>query len=223
VEGVTLVRERDGWYASIRVRVPARELPATDPGSIIGVNVGLRYIAGMSDGTLVENPRGESWSRELQRKQELSACGKACGESAERFSERGARRTKHAIYNDVLRHLERYETIIVHAGEMREAAQGPQCRIGSDKGGYVPVMYMVTQMIRERFGDRVREVECEGISRECSRCGEKHATAFQRSVFSDGRRREKTRCPSCGLREHVDVNAARNLVRRHTESQVAAE
>lgn len=81
LEGVSLIREADGWWASIKQEVPKRKLPDPEPGSAIGIDVGLNCLVAFSDGRLVRNPRGrehrskESWSYENGPFGKCPSCG----------------------------------------------------------------------------------------------------------------------------------------------------
>jgi hypothetical protein len=235
IEGVSIVLEADGWYASVRCRAQPRPLPAPTE-DIIAVNAGLECLYADSTGHVIENPRGNQYSL---RARELSEWIDDAGDDwtehyrrnqLARYQARFARRVKHLIQSEILPRLSPYATILLGQTGVR-AAQGPQTRISSgDEGGYTSAMGMMHAMIIQRFGlydrednptGRVRLLPAAGISRRCSQCGTEHASRYARN--NSRRRDQLTDCPSCGARIHVDVNAARNLLTNYLTLQVAAE
>jgi putative transposase len=68
VLSATVSRQGDRWYCSLTVEVERSDARALEPGAIVGVDVGVRHLAVLSSGELVENPRSlEHAQRELRR------------------------------------------------------------------------------------------------------------------------------------------------------------
>jgi len=189
LEGVTIRREADGWWGSIKQEVPIRVLPASIPGSIIGIDVGLDYIAAMSDGTRVPNTRGKEYAERIAGRQ---AQKKPVG----RLHLAAKRNAKHEIMNKVVKPLATVETIKL------EQLSSKIGQMGSSK---MSVMRSIAFALRQRYGTRVREVPPHYTSQDCSQCGVRSKESWS---YAHGRYGE---CPSCGYRQDRDINAARNI------------
>ena len=120
----------------------------------------------------------------------------AQGKPVSRLQLAEARHTRHLIHNEILKPLAHVETIKI---EELSATIG---QMGSAK---TSVMRTTATMLRQRYGDRVREVKPHYTSQECSRCGFRSKESWS---FGHGRYGE---CPKCGHKEDRDLNAARNI------------
>lgn len=204
IEGVSIVREGGHWFASVRVVCKKRVLKPAIPGTVIGIDVGLDNIAAMVDatdapmvfgerGVLITNPRGEPSQKRKSKNRQRSwvhQCHLA------REDARMTRRIRHILYNEVIKPLANVETIVVE-----ELPSGIGTKAGSSK---VSVMRLVTQMLKARYGTRVREVGPEYTSQTCSKC-HKRSDGWNYFKGSWGK------CTHCHHHENRDINAARNI------------
>ncbi len=210
LEGVSLRREADGWWASIREVVPVRVL--TDATrSIVGVDVGLTTMVAMSDGTKVDG-RGRDLTERVAGLQAMASAEPRGSEKWRALTNRSARlqaqerrRALHTIHSLVVPAVAPYAVIAVEK-------LPPWIGQGKDTKSS---MRTVTAVIKQRFGSRVREVEPHFTSQECSQCGHRSKESWS---YAHGRMGE---CPSCGHREHRDVNAARNIAAKCAASLVS--
>jgi transposase len=192
LDGVSIRREADGWWASIKQEVPVRKPPEAVPGSVIGIDVGLDYMAAMSDGVRVSNARGKAYSERIAGRQ-------AMGLPVGRLQCRAARHNRHVIYNEIVKPLATVETIKV------EKLTSKIGQMGSSK---TSSMRSIVSVLRERYGDRVREVAPHFTSQDCSQCSHRSKESWS---YDHGR---FGKCPACGYSEDRDVNAARNIARK---------
>jgi putative transposase len=79
----------------------------------------------------------------------------------------------------------------------------------------VSSMRTLKNMLVERYGDRVREVDPRFTSQDCSQCGHRSKESWS---YAHGRFGQ---CPACGHREDRDVNAARNIASKLSISKAA--
>ncbi len=190
LEGVSVRKLADGWWASIKQELPIRPLPAPVPGTTIGIDVGLDFIAAMSDGTQVPNKRGKELAERIAGRQAMKR-------PVGRLHLQAARWAKHTIYNDIIKPLLLVETIKI---ERLDSKLGQR---GSVK---VSSMRQVASMLTQRYGEaRVREVEPHFTSQDCSQCGHRSKETWG---YAHGRIGE---CTQCGYRCDRDINAARNI------------
>jgi putative transposase len=189
LQGVSLIREADGWWASIKQEVPIRIPPPAVSGSVIGLDVGLDYIVAMSDGNRVRNTRAKEYAERIAGRQ-------AQGKDVSRMQLAEKRHNLHLIYNKIVKPLAETETIKI------EKLSG---RIGQMGSAKTSSMRTIARILTERYGDRVREVEPHYTSQDCSQCGHRSKESWS---YDHGRYGQ---CPQCGYREDRDVNAARNI------------
>ena len=205
LEGVTVRKEADGWYASVKVELPKRVLSEAVAGSVVGVDMGLCDIAAYyvttdgvqpdtchSSGKVISNVRGRAFAERIAGRQ---AEKKPVG----RLHQKAARQVKHLLYNELIKPLASIETIKI---EKLDADIGQR---GSD---ITSAIRLAAKMLKERYGERVREVEPHFTSQDCSQCGFRCKDAWS---YEHGRYGQ---CPRCGYKEHRDVNAARNIAAR---------
>lgn len=200
MEGVSVTRQADGWWASIKQVVPVRVPPPAVPGTVIGIDVGLDNLAAFSNDTeapAIPNPRGGEYAENIRRL-------RALGKPTSRLELRASRRVRHQIYSEVFRRVESYETIKV------EKLPSDIGQRGSSK---VSNMRTVVTLLKERFGDRVREVESAFTSQDCSKCGHRSKESWSYDNGSWGK------CSGCGFSCHRDINAARNIAARPVKSE----
>lgn len=204
LQGVSITKQADGWWASIKQEVPVRVLPSPVPGSVVGIDAGLGVIAAMSDGVLVRNPREREYSERIAGRQ---AQDKPVG----RLQQQASRHVRHLLYNDVVKALEGVEVIKVERLNGRIGQMG-----GSRKTSSMRTMVL---MLKDRYGARVVEVDPAYTSQDCSACGHRDKEAWS---FASG---PICTCPACGLRMDRDINAARNIAARPglASGEVAAE
>lgn len=199
LEGASITREADGWWASIKVEVPIRILPPPTPGVVVGIDVGLENIAAFDDGHREPNTRDRYYSLLIANMQQ---CEKPTG----RLQQRQARHVRHVIYSKILPR-------VVHA-EIIGIEELP-ADIGQRGRRHISMMRTVQNMLVARYGTRVRAVPPEFTSQDCSNCGQRDKIAWS---FDSG---PICKCSSCGYTAHRDVNAARNIAARAAESRTA--
>lgn len=205
LEGVSLTREADGWWASIKVEAPKRVLPDPIPGTVVGIDVGLENLVAFDDGHREPNVRDRMYSLQIAEMQKLKR-------PTGRLQQRQARHVRHVIYSKVI-------------PRVRDAAIIAIEDIPSDLGQrgrrHVSMMRTVQNMLVARYGDRVRAVPPEYTSQCCSKCDPK----LKHPIKSDWEWTPETgpigTCSRCGHREHRDVNAARNIAHRAAEQQAS--
>ena len=194
LEGVSITKQADGWWASIKQEIPIRTLPDPVPGSVVGIDVGLDNIAAIAGDVegRIENERGREYAERIAGRQ-------AQKKDTGRLQQRAARHVRHRIFNEIVKPLAAIETIKV------ERLPRTIGQMGSSKASS---MRKVVAVLRERYGDRVREVDPCYTSQDCSQCGHRSKDSWS---YARGRIGE---CPVCGHREDRDLNAARNIARK---------
>ena len=213
LEGVSIIKQADGWWASIKQEVPVRVPPKAIPNSIVGLDVGLDIIAAISEARVVDHPesavykdmgpvlethpkprrifntRGKNYSERIAGRQ-------AAKLPVGRLQLAASRNVRHTIFNEIIKPLANIETIKV------EKLSGKIGQMGSSK---VSAMRTAVRLLQERYGTRVREVRPHHTSQDCSQCGFRSKESWS---YEHGRYGE---CPKCGHKEDRDTNASRNV------------
>lgn len=112
LEGISLTKKADGWWASIKQEVPIRVLLEAKANTVIGIDVGLDNIVAManaadkSDDKIIQNPRSKFYVNKIAEKQKAK-------QPVGRLHLAAGRHTKHLIYNEIIKPLANTETIKV--------------------------------------------------------------------------------------------------------------
>jgi transposase len=232
IEGVAISLDGLRWMASLRTRAQPRELPPPTKGSV-GVNLGLIHTAATSDGKQWEGVRTNDY---LLRVRGFHEAMSAAEDSYDRdriyrrfrqFSARWARKAREQVRAEIVPYLGQYAEIrvavgkqskargVVEKGTIQDAAQGRQTAIGTkDGGGYISAQGLVLRLLRERYGDRVVEVDWSWASQLCSKCGHAPDHPLRGTGASTRFICNNARCPEAGIPHFPSVNTAKNVLKR---------
>lgn len=208
---VSITLAGDGhWYALFCCdAVPLNLLSAT--GKSIGIDVGIKVFAMLSNGEPVKNPRFfESAQKELRRAQRKVSRRKRGSTRRRkavlllRAKHDQIRRKRLQFHHDVARNLvKRYDTIKVEDLNIKGLARGYLAKQVLDAawGGFVNILAGKA----ECAGRELIRVNPRGTSQECSGCG---------TTVPKGLGVRTHSCPQCGLVVDRDLNAAINIRNR---------
>lgn len=211
MQGVAITRLADGWYASVKEVVAKRVLPEPTRGTI-GLDMGLVDLVAFSEP--VNGRERIPNKRDIELADQIAGMQKRAEECADkaqksrimnsvaRLQQRAARHMLHVVHNEIVKPLADYAVI---------AIERLPANIGQRGTRRVSAIRTVIRLLKDRYGDRVREVDPCFTSQDCSRCGHRSKESWS---YEHGRMGQ---CPACGLRLHRDVNAARNVARKAAE------
>jgi len=198
------------WYACLMIEVPDRPIaPRTEPRAI-GVDVGLKSLLALSDGSLIENPR---WLREslaelrvVQRK----ASRRMKGSNRRRKAyEKVAKLYEHITNQrgDYLQKItntlvSKYSLIGIEDLTLAFMNRNRSLALSSHDAG-LGMFRQLLQYKAEEAGTLVVAVNPAYTSQVCSGCGEIVQKDLSVRIHE---------CPSCGLVLDRDMNAARNIL-----------
>lgn len=206
------VSERAGrWFCSIKIRREVPEVSRSENQATIGIDLGLKNVAVLSDGTIY--PSHQHHRRQLKRLRILNkrVARKQKGSRNWRKAMLQYRRLHyrimcqrrdqiHKITTDLVR---RFGTIGIETLNVAGMHRARNIR----KRAHDSAVYEFTRQLEykaERAGvEVVRADMWYPSSQLCSSCGEQHRKLHLRDrTFC---------CPACGLSIDRDLNAARNL------------
>ncbi len=243
---VTVKKNADGWYISVTLEdatvptVPTtphipRQSQGTSVKTAVGVDVGIKKLASLSNGELVANPRFYATQERKRNRLNRAATRKKLG-SRNRYKayQRLARLDLHIAkqrenyqWNVAHKLVDNFELIVFEdlniqgmmkrckpkwsEEEKRYLENGQSRKAGLNKAIQDASWYSLKQKIKvlaERYGCIVHEVNPRFSSQECSECG---------FVSPTNRDKEKFLCESCGHHSDADIDAAKVILRRGLE------
>jgi putative transposase len=214
IKTLTLKRESSGeWFATFCVETP-KEIPRENRGEAVGIDLGLKNLATLSDGLKIENPghfkRYEERLTFIQRR--LSRCSK--GSYNRKKAKVRVAKLHEKISNTRRDFLHKVTTDLVNiysfialeklaSQEMSEENYGKQI---NNAGWNMFANFLAYKA--EGAGSKVVFVDPKNTSKMCNRCGNLRddLTLWDRTYS----------CPKCGLSIDRDLNSARNILIRAT-------
>ena len=215
---VTGLKEPDGWYVSIVVKGDFRK-PAEDT-KLVGIDVGIRDFACLSDGTKIEHPRIlEKWLRKLAWEQKKLARKKKYSRRWHRQAQRVARimqkiaRIRHDFLHKVSTAIAKSHGVVVEDLRVKNISKRAKGKGVSAKSVLNRLILdsgwgMFLRMLEykcEQYGQVFLKVAPNHTSQTCSVCG---------FVHPENRKGKLFRCLACGHTEDADVNAAKVILQK---------
>ena len=207
---ITVSRRAGCWYASLTVEREPTAKPAPR-GGVVGVDLGVKNLATLSDGTVIPNPRALGARLKALRKSQQALSRKVMGSvRREKAKERVAR--LHARVADVR------ADAIYKATAMIASKYSVVCVEDLNVAGMVKNRHLARSVSDAALGEFRRQLEYKTArsgavlrvvdrwypsSKTCSNCGVvKAKLSLSERVFH---------CDTCGLSIDRDLNAAINI------------
>ncbi len=221
IKSATVSRTADRWFVSLSVEVD-HTIPVRETQVAGGVDLGVKALVTLSDGTTIEGPRAlrrnlktlRRRSRAHSRKVKGSANRRKSAARLARLHARIANVRKDALHKATTRIVQQFDMIGIEDLNVRGMmANGKLSRAVADIGmfefrrqiTYKAAMHGVRMVVADRWYPS---------SKTCSDCGSIHTSL----TLSD---REWT-CDDCGMTHDRDHNAAKNLMTMAASSAVTA-
>lgn len=211
---VTLTRSRTGkWFACFSCETEAEPLPPT--GEVVGVDVGLRNFATLSNGEPpIPNPRfyrrDEADLKRVQQRKDAAKNAQNWPENAKqkgilaRIHERIANRRSDFAHKESRKLVDAYQVIVFEDVAPMEMGKSRGMRKSILDVAWTQFLSM-TVAKAEEAGRRVILINPRNTTKMCSTCGEIVPKTLSVRVHT---------CPVCGLVMDRDENAARNILQR---------
>ena len=211
----TVRRINGKWFACLCQEIEAEPLPPADEA--IGVDVGLKTFAALSNGEFIENPRffrkEEKALAKAQRKLSKQARGsrerRKARKVVSRIHERIRNRRHDFVHQTARRLVNRFGVIAVEKLSVKSML-GNHCLAKSIADASWSQFRSVLTSKAESAMRQVIAVDARYTSQDCSGCG-------YRPDGLEGRTKKKLSdrwhlCPMCGLSVDRDTNAAINIL-----------
>lgn len=177
----------------------------------IGLDVGVKVFLADSDGSLVENPRPYRRGQKRLAHGQRTVCRRTKGSHRRRKAKREvackhlkiSRQRRDFHFKTAKHYAERYSRLCVEDLNVVGMVQNHHLAKSIHDASWSAFLDILTDKA-ERAGHVVIRVPARFTTQKCSRCGE----YVQKSLSV-----RSHICPSCGLVEDRDVNAAKNILR----------
>jgi len=214
IKTLTVKRNPSGrWYACFSCMVEAQ--PKEKPFEDVGIDLGLHSYAVLSDGARIENPRLYRKSekrlgllqKRLSRKEGGSRNWVRAKIRVARLHERIQNRRTDFLHKASREIADTYRTVYFEDLKIGNMVKNPCLAKSINDAGWGQFIGMIAYKV-EGTGGRLIQVNANGTTQICSRCGETVPKDLSQRIH---------RCPYCGLVMNRDENAALNILARGRE------
>lgn len=210
IKHAVIKRVGERWYVCLMLELPDPENSGIQTGKRIGIDVGLKSLAALSTGELIENPR---WLREnlaKLRRLQRRAARQVRGSHRQRETYRKIARLHEHVANQRADYLHKvshrlvtgHDLIAIEHLSLGSMNQNRHLSLSSHDAGFGLFRQML-EYKAESAGIQVIAVNPSNTTQACSGCG---------SLVPKGLSVRVHQCPVCGLILDRDVNAARNIL-----------
>ena len=217
IKTCSILRSSTGkWWATFSCgNVPETILPSTPLP--VGIDVGVKTFATLSDGTVLENPkflkRSAKRIAQAQRKLERQKTGSPERERAKKIvakvHERVAFRRTDFAHRHSRQIVNEYGRIFVEDITINEM-NSHRCLNRSIRDAAWSQFFLFLSYKAESAGREFGRVNPAYTSQTCSSCGHRQKMPLSDRLYS---------CPCCGMEKDRDHNASLNILRLGLESR----
>jgi putative transposase len=212
IKTCTIKRDINKWYIYFSTEVEKNLLLKTNKQ--VGVDVGIKNFAVLSDGEIIENPKFLKVSeKRLKRKQRKLSIKKKCSKNRNKQriivakQHRKIREQRKDFQHKLSRKLVNENDVIVFEDLRIKNMIKNHCLAKSISDVAWSQFINFTKYKAEEAGREVIFVDPRGTSIICSGCGVKVPKTLADRIHC---------CPSCGLEIDRDLNAAINILDKST-------
>ena len=197
------------WFACFSCIVD--EQPKEKPFKEVGIDVGLKSFAVLSDGTVIDNPRFYRKSekrlgrlqRKLSRKKKGSNNRNKARVKVARMHERSQNHRLDFLHKASRKIADKYETVYVEDLKIMNMIRNHHLSKSISDAGWGKFIGMIAYK-ESQSGGRLIQVNPRNTTQMCSRCGEQVKKTLSNRIHE---------CPYCGLVLDRDLNASRNILK----------
>jgi putative transposase len=201
------------WYVSFSNEVPAEDFRSNGKEEV-GIDVGLKSFATLSNGQKVEPPkflrkseeRLKLLQRRVSRKKLKSRNRKKANFRLSRLHEKIDNQRTDFLHKLSKEQVTSFSKIAVEKLKLQNMMSNHHLAksiADASWGGYIQMLHYKAWSA----GCEVEEVAPENTTKTCSNCGNKQDMPLSERTY---------KCPFCGYIEDRDINAAKNILKRAT-------
>jgi putative transposase len=219
IKTLTIKRMPSGkWFAVFCAEQEQKSIRENN-GIQIGIDLGLKTFAALSNGMTIANPRHlkryenklASLQRKVSKREKCSGKRRKANLKVERLHEKIANTRKDFLHKTSTQLVNNYSLIALEKLASKKMAGQNLGKLINDAG-----WGMFANMIRykaESAGCEVVFVDPENTTQECSSCGQ---------IVNKELHERTHNCPFCGLSVDRDLNASINILKRATAGQAGS-
>lgn len=221
IGGSVRLHEQAGrWYVSVSISSRPEPVCPVSPANLVGIDIGIKQYAVLSDGTEFANPRWlkqderklAHWQRKISRQSPGSNRREQTRRRIQKIHASIANRRKHYAHLVSKRIADQYDAACIESHSLKSQAKGPLAKFVHDVGHGRWRNNMEYKMADRGKTLCIADAKFAS-SKTCSACGHK-MDKMPLSV-------RNWVCPACGAVHDRDLNAAKNLQAYGTQ-QVAS-
>jgi len=210
IKTLTVKRMPSGkWYASFSCIVESQHKKKSFKD--VGIDVGLKSFAVLSDGTQIENPRHYRKSekrlghlqRQLAKKKKGSSNRNKARLKVARLHEYIQNQRTDFLHKAARKIADTYESVYVENLKITNMVKNHCLAKSINDAGWGRFIRMIAYKA-ESAGGRLIQVNPRNTTQNCSQCGEYVKKSLSNRVHN---------CPFCGLVMDRDLNASKNILR----------
>jgi len=217
IKTLTLKKESSGKWFAVFTAEEEILLPKENKGEAVGIDLGLKTFATLSNGEMIKNPRHlmkhedrlAFIQRKFSKKKKRSSNRKRAKVRIARLHEKVADTRKDFLHKTTTDLVNIYSFIALEKLASQEMAEQHYGKQINDAGWNMFANMLAYKA--EGAGCRMVFVDPRNTSKTCSQCQsiKEDLTLWDR-IYT---------CPACGLSMDRDLNAARNILIRATPGQ----
>ena len=208
---VTVSRRAGRWYAALTVERDDKPVTKPPRGGAVGIDLGVKTLATLSDGTVIENPRCLAASERRLKRAQKALSRKTRGSKRRAKARAKVARLHARVTNQRLDAMHKATTMIART-------YSTVCIEDLNVAGMVKNRRLAKAIMDASFGEFRRQLDYKTArtgaalrvidrwypsSKTCSKCGRvKAKLSLSERVY---------RCDACGLSIDRDLNAAINI------------
>jgi len=220
IKRVTIKREINQWFTIFSVEIPEHQKGKCGKG-IVGIDLGCKTFAVMSDGKKIENPKFLKQALKKISKAQRRLAKKVKGtperEKAKKVIGKVYRKVNNQranfLHQESRKLVNRYETLVFEDLDIRQMVeQRPWHALNRTilDSSWDKFVFCCSYKAANA-GGKVIKVNPKNTTKMCSRCGALVEKDLSERIHL---------CPNCGLKIDRDLNASINILRRGQSSLV---
>jgi len=210
VSAVQLIKKIDGWFMHIILSQEIQPPPQKKEMAFLGIDVGLKDFAILSNGTKVPNPRFYRTMEEKLKKEQKSLARKERNSSNWSKQLYKVQKVHKKIYHSRMNFLHQlttyltneYDVIGIEKLSIAEMKQNRRLSKSIQDASWGLFVKLLKYKATERGKHIVEVSRYFPSTKTCSKCGNKEIIPLHLRTF---------KCSKCHFRIHRDYNAAMNI------------
>jgi len=206
---ITITQDGDHWYCSVLCELQLPDRPK-DTSNLVGIDVGLKSFATLSDGGVIDNPKHLNKSEKRLAEAQRSLSKKVKNSQNRKRQRKQVQKLYRKIRNQRLDFLHKTSASVIakHAVVLEDLdVQGMMKNRSLSKAisdaGWFEFKRQLEYKAQWKGKLFITIERKEPTSKRCSSCGNIQDMPLGKTIYS---------CPACGMTMGRDLNAARNIL-----------